>query len=44
MKKLYASPQAVTVVLSGADLLRTSEVDPENPVLKIDELGGRDLL
>ena len=44
MKKLYANPQAVLVALSETDLIRTSEVNPEDPTLKVHDLGGRDLL
>ena len=44
MKHTYAIPAAVILALSADDLLCTSEFDPENPVLKIDDLGWRDLL
>ncbi len=42
MKHTYAIPAAVILALSADDLLRTSEFDPENPVLNINKLNKRD--
>ena len=44
MKKQYDEPKTMLLILPDTDIVRTSEVDPENPVLKIHDLGGRDIL